>query len=292
MSANFAKLLLPYILRIICSKEYEEEDPDQWTPYMAASTCLALVSERLQNDIFVDNILVGFIETNISDARWNFREAAIMVFGSLISNPDRHELGKLAHPILPLLLNALKDPSVSVRDASSWVLGRISEVVSSVLFEQEVRSIYSHLLSIINDVPRVASNACWSIMNLVVQTSDAEDDSIRRTTSFFAPQIISALLKSAARADGDEFNLRTASFEALSNVVLFVPQDCMDHVYELHRLLITELKAVVGQQSPFGRFHSGMINITQVAAFVYFRAASKRSDATALLPSLPIRCRH
>ena len=237
---------------------------------MAASTCLTLVSERLQNDIFVDSILVSFIEANISDARWSFREAAIMVFGSLISNPDKHELGKLTHPILPLLLNALKDSSISVRDASSWVLGRISEVVSSMLFEQEVRSIYSHLLATMNDAPRVSSNACWSIMNLVVQTSDSEDDSIRKITSFFAPQIISALLKSAARADSDAFNLRTASFEALSNVVLFLPQDCMEHVYELHRLLITELKAVVVQQSAFGHFHSGMINVTQVASFAFF----------------------
>ncbi len=46
---------------------------------MAAGTCLALFAQCVENDIVAP--IVPFVEQNIRNADWHFREAAVMAFG-------------------------------------------------------------------------------------------------------------------------------------------------------------------------------------------------------------------
>jgi importin subunit beta-1 len=49
---------------------------------MAAGTCLSLLAQAVGNDIVPP--IVPFVEQNIQNSDWRFREAAIMSFGKFI----------------------------------------------------------------------------------------------------------------------------------------------------------------------------------------------------------------
>jgi hypothetical protein len=50
---------------------------------MAAGTCLSLFAQCVEDDIVAP--VVPFVEANINNPDWKFREGAVMAFGNLLS---------------------------------------------------------------------------------------------------------------------------------------------------------------------------------------------------------------
>lgn len=83
--------LVPILLKIL-TKQEEHDDDEDWTPHKAAGVCLMLLSSCCTNDI-VPHVL-PFIQTNITNKDWKFRDAAVMTFGKLcrkVSQPNKYD---------------------------------------------------------------------------------------------------------------------------------------------------------------------------------------------------------
>lgn len=135
---------------------------------MAAGTCLALLAQAVDDAIVP--VVLPFIETNIKNEDWHLREAAVMVFGSILEGPDPNVLAGLVSQALPILINMMADPNAAVKDTTAWTLGRICELlVGSVNIESQLQALITALVHGLDDRPRVVANSCWALMSLAEQ---------------------------------------------------------------------------------------------------------------------------
>ena len=123
-SRHFAKVALPEITPVLLNlltKQEDEADEDEWNVSMAAGTCLSLLSNAVQDAIVP--AVINFIEGNIKNPDWHFREAAVMAFGSILEGPDPTVLTQLVDQALPLLIGMMNDSNTHVKDTTAWTLG-------------------------------------------------------------------------------------------------------------------------------------------------------------------------
>jgi importin subunit beta-1 len=95
-SLGFAHAAMPEIVPVILwlmTKQEEDDDGDEWTPSMAAATCLQLLAGVVSSAI-VPQVL-PFIQENIQNPDWRFRETSCMAFGSIIDGPEPSEMAGL-----------------------------------------------------------------------------------------------------------------------------------------------------------------------------------------------------
>jgi importin subunit beta-1 len=151
--------LVPVLLWLLTKRE-EDDDEDEWNLPMAAATCLSLLANCV-GDLIVQPV-IPFVEQNIQSPDWRFREAAVMVFGSILEGPKPELLQPLVQQALPILLELIRDPVLSVKDTAAWTLGRISDLLVSALQpEGNLQAIITAVVNGLSDSPRVAANCCW-----------------------------------------------------------------------------------------------------------------------------------
>ncbi|KAJ1939038.1 karyopherin Kap95, partial [Linderina macrospora] len=118
--------VLPTLLFLL-TKQDEDADEDEWNVAMAAATCLSLIAQTVENNIVPP--VIPFIEQNIRNQDWHFREAAVMSFGSILDGPEASVLMPLVSQALPVLIEMVKDPQLQVKDSAAWTLGRVCELL-------------------------------------------------------------------------------------------------------------------------------------------------------------------
>lgn len=57
----------------------EFDDDDEWNPCKAAGVCLMLMATCCEDDVVA--YVLPFVQSNIRNADWRFRDAAVMAFG-------------------------------------------------------------------------------------------------------------------------------------------------------------------------------------------------------------------
>jgi len=72
---------------------------------MAAATCLSLLAQCVQDSIV--SPIIPFVEGNIRNADWKYREAAVMAFGSILEGPSPTLLEQLVAQVRVLLMEIL-----------------------------------------------------------------------------------------------------------------------------------------------------------------------------------------
>lgn len=136
VSQHYARGALPYIVDELLrqlTKQDECDDDDNWNPTKAASVCLMLLATCCENEI-VPHVL-PFIMKHINDPNWRYREAAVMVFGSILNGLDTETSKPLVEQAMPTLIELMYDENVNVRDTTAWTFGRIGEVITiNILF--------------------------------------------------------------------------------------------------------------------------------------------------------------
>jgi importin subunit beta-1 len=182
-SQNFAKVALPEILPqllVLMQKQDEDAEDDEWNVAMAAGTCVGLLATVVGNDIVAPTI--PFIEQNIQAGDWHQRDAAVMVFGSILDGPDEYVLSPLVRQALPTLIQMMNDGHASVRDSVAWTLGRITDLMIKVIQpEEHLPELVKALVFGLQQTGRIASSSCWSIKNLALGFSDEESDEATTT---------------------------------------------------------------------------------------------------------------
>ena len=116
-------------------------------------------------DAVVPHVL-PFVDENIKNPDWKYRDAAVMAFGgccwnsffsttilpssplslssttsfhhtasfpihagSILEGPREETLKPIVEQAMPTLIELLKDPSIAIRDTSAWTVGRICELI-------------------------------------------------------------------------------------------------------------------------------------------------------------------
>lgn len=201
-SKYFSKIALPEIvpvLLMLLTKQEEDADEDEWNVSMAAGTCLTLLAGAVADAIVP--AVIPFIEAHIKAEDWRHREAAVMTFGSILEGPDPSVLTPLAEQALPLLINMMADTNVHVKDTTAWTLGRICDILITVIKpDVHLHPLISALVGGLQDNPRIVVNCCWALMNLSDQLGmfyGGEDEADTPATGPLSPYyegIVQALL--------------------------------------------------------------------------------------------------
>lgn len=220
---NFVKAhyeyLLPVLFEAVASETDEDADEDEWTLSRAAATCIGIFAQVLRQDILPASL--HFVEANFNAAEWNRRDAAVLVYGSILEGPPTDAFRPLLKNSFPALVSKLSDPSIAVRDSAAWSIGRVAkfhlEAILDTLDTPERPGLISELLSKLSSEPRVAANVCFALFEIC---SELEEYSSQYSIEPFFAVLAEALVNVAKRPDANENQLRQAACHALYALVI------------------------------------------------------------------------
>jgi len=247
--------LTPIVLQRLCEQK-DTEDDDEWNPCKAAGVCLMLLSSCVEDEII--SHVMPFITENIKSTNWQFRDAAVMAFGSIIEGPSIEKLQPIVEQAMAKFIELLEDSSVIVRDTAAWTIGRICEAVpGAVINESTLPTLLEGLVICLNAEPRVATNACWALSSIAIaamdlaRPDDDDEDAQPETyvlSKYFEP-IVEKLLATTERADGNQNNLRSSAYEALMEMIKNSPTDCYTTVQKTTIVILSRMENVIQLES-------------------------------------------
>ena len=248
---HFALYALEHVLPTLLSlltRQDEDADDDEWSVAMAAGACLQLYAQNTGPSVVAPTL--KFVESNIGSTDWKEREASVMAFGSILDGPEVDQLNGLIDQALPLLLTLMSDSSLQVRDTVAWCLGKIA-YVDGINVNNHLPNMMHALIAGLADHPKVATNCCWTIMNLTEQVNQNGPDEESSPLSPYYPELLGALIQLTTRTD-NENSSRTSAYEALSSLVIFSSRDVIEPVRALSAEVLQRLEeTLVLQQQGF-----------------------------------------
>ncbi|KAF5391964.1 hypothetical protein D9757_003286 [Collybiopsis confluens] len=251
-SRHFAKIALPEIVPVLLAlltKQEEDADDDEWNVSMAAGTCLTLLAGAVADAIVP--AVIPFIEAHIKSEDWHHREAAVMTFGSILEGPDPSVLTPLAEQALPLLINMMADTNPHVKDTTAWTLGRICDVLITVIKpDVHLHPLISALVAGLQDNPRIAVNCCWALMNLSDQLGlyfeHDESETGSGPLSPYYDGVVQALLRVT---ESNESNYRTAAYEAITSFLTHATRDVIPVVQHTIVTILERMERLLSVQN-------------------------------------------
>lgn len=257
---NFALIAISDVLPVLLSlltKQNDDFEDDDWTVSMAAAACLQLFAQDTTN--YVVQPTLQFVEANLNSQNWRNREAAVMAFGSILDGPDRNELKSLISQALPPIFSLIKDDNLQVKDTVSWCLGRIAElVVDAIDTNTMLPEIMKALVEGLNDHPKIATNCCWTIINLTEQLCSLNNNSNESILSPYFSTVIPSLLEVSNKPD-NEHSSRTSAYEALSTFVLYSSNNDIQLVFLIAQESMKRLDSTIELQT---NYQNGTISVT------------------------------
>jgi len=143
--------------------------------------------------------VVQFVEQNLRNDNWRFRDAAVSAFGAIMEGPDDKTLEGLVKQALGVLIEMMNDPVVQVKDSVAFTLGRISEGVSTAIDpSMHLQPLVSALFGGLSSNPKMASSCCWALMNLAERFGGEPGAQENPLTPHFEASV-TALLQTTAR---------------------------------------------------------------------------------------------
>lgn len=247
-SNHFARVALPEILPVLVqllTKQDDDPNEDEWNVSMAAGTCLALLAQCVGDGIV--GPIIPFVESNIKNPDWRYREAAVMAFGSILDGPEEGILAPLVSQALPTLIEMIGDPSAHVQDTTAWTIGRITDVlIKTISLDLHFGPLIGAILTGLTKSQRIVSNSCWSLMNIAEQLSDPEADS--SPLSPYYQTIVQSLTQLANQPELDQ-TARTSAYEALSTLVTHATADSIPIISSLVVSLLDRSEQLVSLSS-------------------------------------------
>lgn len=118
--------LVPTLL-VLLARQTEYDDEDDWNVSKAASVCLALAATCCKNEVMPH--VMEFVSGSIMSEAWQYRDAAVLAFGSVLDGPTLDD-GTILH-MVETLLKMMDDPVPQVRDSVAWAIGQICDLNSA-----------------------------------------------------------------------------------------------------------------------------------------------------------------
>ncbi|CAI4225736.1 unnamed protein product [Auanema sp. JU1783] len=257
VSRHYAKGATPHLCPLLLetlAKQEEGDDDDDWTPCKAAGVCIMLLAQCV-GDHILDSVVPFF--PNFTNPNWRYKDAAIMAFGSILDGPDSAKLQPLVEQALPLLIDAMNDPTVTVRDSTAWTIGRILDVCPEIASNENlIRALLPVFSSGLGQEPRVAANVCWALVSLVKAVyhcavnngTDSTGQPDTYALSFCFQAMVDELIKTTDRPDSNQSNLRLAAFETLMELIKNSPKDCYPAVQNTTIIMLKKLEQLLSME--------------------------------------------
>lgn len=294
VSYNFALVaiqdVLPTLLTLL-TRQNEDPEDDDWSVAMAAGSCLQLFAQNTGN--YVVEATLQFVAANIGNTTdWRAREASVMAFGSILDGPDREQLRSLIGQALEPILLLIKDESLHVKETVAWCLGRIADlVVDAIDINQHLQSLLEALVTGLQDHPKVSTNCCWTLMNLLEQLCS---DGPKQETTVMSPyyQTIVPILVQLSNKSDNEYSSRASAYEALSTFVIYSGNDSMAIIQNLASEVLNRLESTIGMQQQVltsedkANLEELQVNILSLLTNIIRRLSNEVSQASDNLMSM------
>lgn len=252
------QFLVPILLLRLAQQE-EYDDEDDWNPCKAASVCLQCLATCCENDIV--QLVIPFVREHIGNSDWRYRDAAVMSFGCILEGPESNFLTPIVSQAMDVLIQRLADPSVVVRDTTAWALGRICEFhPDAVLGQPCLLNLLQGLTTGLEAEPRVAANCAWAFTSLAeaaylkADIAEGETEPATYPLSSMFPAIIEKLLAATDRSDSNTGNLRSASYEAIMELIKNSPRDCYEVIQKTTLIILGRINQVWSLFHSFSRY--------------------------------------
>ena len=245
---NFARVataeVVPVLLELL-AKQDEDAADDEYNTSRAAYQCVQLWSQAVGSQIVPP--ILSFVEKNLRNEDWHFRDAAVSAFGAMMEGPDEKVLDPLVKQALPVLIGMMNDESLQVKDSAAYALGRICEAVSEAIDPNEhLQPLITALFGGLSSSPRMASSCCWALMNLADRFAGEPGCQYNALSQHFQASIQSLLQVTEQTQDNQ---LRTAAYEVLNAFVTNSANDSVQMVISLCDVIIDRLQKTIGMQS-------------------------------------------
>lgn len=235
----------PVLLESLAKQDEDADVEDEhYNVSMAAALCLSLVSQTIED--LVVPVIMPFVQNNIQNENWRLREAATMAFACILDGTSADAIGPVVNQSIPVLLNALSDPNLLVRDTSAYTIGRICDLHVRAIPADTFPTLVNGLMSkLTTESPRVSAQASNAIHNLAAAFAEDEASLTAGTNALsqYIPTLFEALLKTADRDDADEHNLRVSAMEAISVLVQVSAPDVQPILLQLLPVVLQRLSA-------------------------------------------------
>ncbi|VVC34796.1 Armadillo-type fold,Armadillo-like helical,Importin-beta, N-terminal domain [Cinara cedri] len=241
----YAEGALKFIIPVLMEKlaKQEEGDEDDWNSCKSAGVCIILLSTCCQRNIVPH--VIPFINENIINPDWRYRDASIMTLGSILGGLDQTALKSLLEPNIPVLIHMMHDASIAVQDTTAWTFGRIFEFIPHLIITSPyLIDVLGVFVKGLKSEARVATNICWAFSSL----AQAIGENMNVLTQYF-DYIVQGLLETTERFDGMRSNLRSAAYEALMDMIKYSPADCYETVKTTTIIILTRLNQIINLQT-------------------------------------------
>jgi importin subunit beta-1 len=245
---NFARVatqeVVPVLLELL-AKQDEDASDDEYNVSRAAYQCVQLWSQAVGSQVVPP--ILSFVERNLRNEDWHYRDAAVSAFGAMMEGPDEKVLDPLVKQALPVLIGMMDDPSIQVKDSAAYALGRICEAVSEAIDHNEhLQSLIQALFGGLNSNPKMASSCCWALMNLADRFAGEPGCQTNALSPHFQASVQHLL---QVTEQTQENQLRTAAYEVLNAFVTNAANDCVQMVANLSQVIIERLEKTIPMQS-------------------------------------------
>jgi importin subunit beta-1 len=234
-----ASHIVPVLLQSALIKQDEDADEDTWNISAAGAICLGLVAQAI-GDVIVADVL-AFVEANILHTEWRRREASIMAFGQILEGPKPNTLAGPVQTAMPVLVRALNDDHILVKDTTAWTLARICELHAQRIPHNYLRPLVERLSGALQDTSRVAAQACFAIHNLAQAFEHAPRHGETNALSPFFHPLLTQLLAATERRDWQDHNLRGQAYEAVNMLIQNHAPDTRPVVVQVMQVILQRL---------------------------------------------------
>ena len=217
-----------------------ENDQDDWTPSKAASECLRLLSNCCGNDVIQRCLM--FITQNIYSEDWTMKYASIMSLASNLEGPDKNLVLPMVRSFFQIAGKLLEDGNLQVRQATSWTISYMAEILPEILKDPDILPIFMQLnTSCLSKEAVIVEHACTTITSLapllyspdnLLEPSSINYFSIILDRLVWLTDINNPVIGSVA-------SVRQVAFQALMELTNHCPQECY-HLLEKTMLIVLE----------------------------------------------------
>lgn len=169
-------------------------------------------------------IVMTFVNANVTNANWIFQDAATLAFGALLDGPSEEKLRPWVDQATRVFLSTLinEQARVEVRDTTAWAIAKILENHPGLVAQDVFPQLLEALIKCLKCEPRVAVHVCFALEKLAkhIEELSADEASNSNQLSQVMGPLLQALVGAADRPDASEttgsgHDLMTCAYDAL-----------------------------------------------------------------------------
>lgn len=261
--ADGFQVAVPGILAHL-QKTEDLEEPEDWTPMKAAACALSLIGLCSKDLIGRRELLfkrpglgesrgtlVEYVQDAIEDPGIVRAESGMMMLGCLLNDKTSPVLAKPIKREMARIIGLLGSEVATVQDTALWLIGKIfTHAAEAVDEDDDGHKIMIKILDILKKCDAVSVNAAWTLTNVFASVSarrvgDRVEESL--LTTYFT-EVASLLVALIASLKPTDFNLRTAMFSALNEVIKISVNQNQAFVLSIAEDAISKIKLLLEEK--------------------------------------------